>query len=362
MNVLLIEPYYGGSHKTWADGYKRHSQHEVTLLTLPDQFWKWRMQGGAVTLARLYQNGNYQPDVILASDMFNLATFRALTQDLTADIPIALYFHETQLTYPQNTRQKHGWQYAFVNYISALSADRVFFNSPYHLNVFFENLPRMLKHFADYNELQTVDEIRQKSAVLPLGVDLKRYDAFRKQPNTDESPLILWNHRWEDEKNPRAFFSALYALADDGIDFRVALTGENVRQEPHEFEEAKERLREHIVQFGYVDDFSDYARLLWESDYVVSTAHQEFFGGAVAEAVYCGCVPILPNRLNYPHLLPTEAHTACLYRDKGQALYHLLRKHLTGEIHVDVVPLQQYVSQFDWSVVAPLYDKILTEL
>ena len=106
MDVLLIEPYYGGSHKTWADGYKRHSQHEVTLLTLPDQFWKWRMQGGAVTLARLYQAGNYQPDVILASDMFNLATFRTLTQNLTSDIPIALYFHESQLTYPQNSRQK----------------------------------------------------------------------------------------------------------------------------------------------------------------------------------------------------------------------------------------------------------------
>ena len=243
-----------------------------------------------------------------------------------------------------------------------MSADKVFFNSVYHLDVFFENLPRMLKHFADYNELQTIDDIHQKSSVLPLGVELKRYDAFQTPANHNESPLILWNHRWEDEKNPKAFFSALYTLADDGIDFRVALTGENVRQDPHEFEEAKARLGNRIVQFGYVDDFSDYARLLWEADYVVSTANQEFFGGAVAEAIYCGCVPILPNRLNYPYLLPTKAYITCLYHDKGQGLYHFLRKHLTGEIRVNVSPLQQYIAQFDWSIIAPLYDKTLTEL
>ncbi|MBK9052142.1 MAG: DUF3524 domain-containing protein [Chloroflexi bacterium] len=45
MKLLLISPYHSGSHKAWAEGYARHSQHEVRLLTLPGQFWKWRLQG-----------------------------------------------------------------------------------------------------------------------------------------------------------------------------------------------------------------------------------------------------------------------------------------------------------------------------
>ncbi|MCS7260956.1 MAG: DUF3524 domain-containing protein, partial [Anaerolineae bacterium] len=77
----------------------------------------------------------------------------------------------------------------------------------------FAELPRLLKHFPDYNELETIEALRAKSTVLPLGIDLTRLDAFRpaarKRPNTP--PLILWNHRWEYDKNPCEFFEALYA-------------------------------------------------------------------------------------------------------------------------------------------------------
>lgn len=38
MNILLVEPYYGGSHKAWADGYRDHSVHEVRLATMTARF------------------------------------------------------------------------------------------------------------------------------------------------------------------------------------------------------------------------------------------------------------------------------------------------------------------------------------
>ena len=72
-----------------------------------------------------------------------------------------MYFHENQLSYPQSRRQNHGWRYGFINFVSALCADANYFNSQFHLDDFLTKLPRMLKHFADYNELQTIDEIRQ---------------------------------------------------------------------------------------------------------------------------------------------------------------------------------------------------------
>lgn len=358
MQILLIEPYYGGSHQAWADGYKRRSRHDVQLLTMPAQFWKWRMQGGAITMARLLRESNLRPDVILASDMLNLATFRALTHSFI-DSPIALYFHENQMTYPQNSRQGHGWRYGFVNYLSALAADAVYFNSPYHHNVFFETLPRMLKHFGDYNELQTVDEIYKKSSVLPLGLDLSRFDLYHSistdyANSNKETDLIVWNHRWEEDKNPEQLFYALYKLIEAQIPFRVAITGENFRQEPEEFIEARTRLKDHLVQFGYMPAFADYAKLLWQADYVISTAHQEFFGGAIAEAIYCSCIPLLPHRLNYPNLLPDKAHDACLYPEKG--LLSRLKRHLMGEYSVDKALLQAHIRQFDWSIMAPIYD------
>ena len=51
MRILLIEPYFTGSHRAWAEGYAAASQHDVRLVTHDGRFWKWRMQGSAVTLA-----------------------------------------------------------------------------------------------------------------------------------------------------------------------------------------------------------------------------------------------------------------------------------------------------------------------
>ena len=358
MNILLLEPWFGGSHRVWAEGFASRSEHQVQLLTLPAQFWKWRMQGAAVTFARWIRERALQPDVVLASGMMNLATLRSL---LPQSPPLALYLHESQLTYPQGARQNHGWQYGFVNYISALAADRVFFNSAWHQDVFLEELPRMLRHFGDHNEEGSVAGIRAKSDVLAPGLDLQRLDRLRPTELTRaDPPLILWNHRWDEDKNPGLFLDALQALADDGVPFCVALAGANVRRNPVEFEIARAQLGNRVVHYGYVADEVAYSRLLWEADYVVSTAYQDFFGMAVVEAMYCGCVPILPQRLNYPLLVPSVWHAHCLYR--RDRLAPLLLRHLHGQIDVAGDELRACVAHFDWETQAPLMDRALEQL
>lgn len=354
LKILLIEPYYTGSHRAWADGYARFSSHDVRLLTLPGQFWKWRMQGGAVTLSRLYRELDDRPDVILTSDMMDLSIFRAMTRQLTDDIPIALYFHENQLTYPQNSRQKHGYQYAFINYASALAADSIYFNSRFHHDDFFDELPRMLKHFGDHNELATVDALRSKSHILPLGLDLKRLDNFVNYGVKRDKPLVVWNHRWEADKRPDRFFKAIYRLLASGLEFDLALLGENFRNSPKEFETARQQLAGRIVQYGYAESLEDYAGWLHQGDYVVSTADHDFFGIAIAEAIYCGCVPVIPYRLNYPALVTESEQSACLYRHGRFA--QRLGDHLRGEYTVDRQVLKKHIAQFDWAMMAPRYD------
>jgi glycosyltransferase involved in cell wall biosynthesis len=357
MKITLLAPYYGGSHRAWVDGFTQHTRHDVHCITLPAQFWKWRMQGGAVTLAWRYLELAPEPDVIIASDMMDVSIFRAITR---TSRPIALYFHENQLTYPQNQRQGHGWRYGFINYASALAADRLYFNSAFHRDSFFEALPRMLKHFGDYNELETVAILRDKAQVLPLGLALKRFDTYRSAARPHDNAVILWNHRWESEKNPQVFFDALYALDAEGIAFDVILAGANLRRDPQEFSQARAHFGERILHYGYADSFADYARLLWQADYVVSPSYQDFFGIAVAEAIYCGCVPLLADRLNYPYLLPQSYHHTCLFRDG--ALTGLLRQHLLGHYSVDTTALQKHIAQYDWATMIDQYDAMFDDL
>jgi len=69
MNILLVEPYYTGSHKSWAKGYQAFINHNVQIIALPGQFWKWMMHGGTITLAKQFMDMDFSPDLILATDM-----------------------------------------------------------------------------------------------------------------------------------------------------------------------------------------------------------------------------------------------------------------------------------------------------
>jgi glycosyltransferase involved in cell wall biosynthesis len=361
MNVWLVEPYYAGSHRAWADGYQAHSGNSVQLLTLPGRFWKWRMQGGALTLARLAHARDDRPDLILASNMLNLPVFLTLGGGRLVGIPVALYFHENQLTYPLRPGEHRDLHYGFIHLVSALRADAVFFNSAYHQEAFFDELPRMLKHFPDYNELWAVQELRTKSQVLPLGLDLSSLDAFRPIEQTTGRPLVLWNHRWEYDKDPETFFRAVYALIDEGLEFSLILLGRSHRNQPEEFLEAHRRLPDRIHHIGYAPDAATYGRRLWQADIVVSTAVHDFFGGAVVEACYCDCFPILPRDLAYPELLPGDHHEGCLY-DDFEGLVARLRWAITNIQTVRSFSLREHVAQFDWRFMAPLYDAQLLTL
>ena len=365
MRICLLEPYDTGSHHAWLKGYARGSRHAVVPLSLKGAFWKWRMHGGAVTLARRYREHGLGGDLILASDMLDLTTFLALTRDLTAATPVALYMHENQLTYPPRPDEKRDLHYGYINYASMLCADHIYFNSRHHLESWFDELPRLLRHFPDYNELQSVAELRARSTVLPLGLDLAALDAHRAERRLDGPPLIIWNHRWEYDKGPGEFFEALYALKERGLAFEVALLGEHFVRVPPEFDEARRRLGSRIVHFGYAPTYADYARWLWKGDIVVSTAQHDFFGAAIVEAIYCGCRPVLPNRLAYPEHLPPDLGDRCLY-DGQDELVEML-SHAIGEragwADGSVgSSLREWVARYDWTEMAGIYDQAFTRL
>ena len=366
MEILLIEPYHTGSHAAWASGFAAHTRHSVTVLDLPGRFWKWRMHGGAVTLARRFLAEGYAPDLILATDMLDLTTFLALTRSHSSRIPAVLYFHENQLSYPwspgdRDLRNGRDLHYGFINYASAMAANAIFFNSGFQMESFLEELPRLLKHFPDYNELETVEMLETKAKVLPLGIDLCRFDAFNPGRLTQDPTMLLWNHRWEYDKNPDEFFRALYVLEERGLDFEVIILGESFRQRPSEFIKARERLGHRICHMGYAMDFADYARWLWRADILPVTSHHDFFGTSIIEAIYCKCLPLLPRRLSYPELIPSALHDLCFYRDFDDLVDRLA--HAVKNPHRDYhLALRQAVTRFDWREMAPVYDHELEQL
>lgn len=194
MRVLLVEPYFGGSHQAWAEGYQAASRHEVRLLTLPARWWRWRMRGAALTLSEGVAEmtaAGWTPTVVLVSDMVDLPALQAFTRRTLSDVPFVLYFHESQLTYPDSPLAEPDLSYAVTNWLSAVAADHVLFNSEFHRRVFFSQLPRLLRRFPDYTHLHRVREVEGRAQVLPVGVDL----SWVEPGGGGEPPLVVWNHR-----------------------------------------------------------------------------------------------------------------------------------------------------------------------
>ena len=370
MKIWLLDPYFTGSHKKWALEYQKYSSHEVTLLTLKGRHWKWRMHGGSISLAKMALDKKEKPDLFLATSMMDITTFLALTRNTFKNVKVALYFHENQWSYPlspndNDPKYQRDHHYGFIQYASALSADALFFNSSFNLEKFIEGSSKFLKSMRDFRELDTISTIRKKSFVLPLGLDLKKFDSFQDISKPSEhkkksAPLILWNHRWEHDKNPEFFFNTLFKLDKDKIDFNLALLGENRGGKvPHVFKKAKDYFGDRVLVCGHQERFEDYASWLWKSDISYITSNHDFFGVSAVEALYCHCFPIYPKRLAYPEHFGDEFQHHLYSDDKeGQ---QALKKALLEFPFYEKIPSNK-AKEYDWSKMALIYDNKFSNL
>ena len=313
MRVLALEPYYGGSHLAFLDGWSSRSRHEWTILTLPAYKWKWRMRHAAITFAREVENRcrqNANWDVLFCSDMLNLAEFKGLAPQPIRRLPGVAYFHENQLTYPVRCEDERDYQYAFTNMTTVLAAEQVWFNSAYHRDDFLDALGRLLLRMPDHQPFEAIERIRSRSSVQPPGIE----PVSPRRPRRAGPVRILWSARWEFDKDPETFFAALARLKKAGTPFRVSVLGQCFRDVPPVFARAKEQFADSIDHWGYCETRAEYESVLSEADVVVSTARHEFFGIGLIEAVSAGAFPLVPMRLAYPEVLRAEGEPDFFYQ------------------------------------------------
>ncbi len=368
MRVLAIEPYCDGSHQAFLDGWRELSQHEWTQLSLPGYKWKWRMRHASLTMAERAEAAFREGarwDVILASDMLNLPEFLGLAPALRG-LPTICYFHENQLTYPTRDHNPRDQHYAFTNFLSAVCADAVWFNSAFHRDEFLEVLHQFLTRMPDHQCLDSVERIRAKAEVQSPGI---RLSVSPKPPSSNEPLHILWCARWEHDKNPTDFFAAIEQLRQRGCGFELSVVGQQFREVPEAFTRAKGQLASHIKTWGFQPSRTAYEQVLRAADVVVSTANHEFFGLSVLEAIAAGCFPLLPRRLAYPEVLGAEdsridqehfyGHTPANLVNR---LEQLVRRHNSGDLWNGTRDLvTDRVGQYLWSRRVPQLDLALQQ-
>ncbi|XP_062862526.1 glycosyltransferase-like domain-containing protein 1 [Trichomycterus rosablanca] len=406
MSVLLVEAFYGGSHKQLID-LLQESVADTLTYTLPAKKWHWRARTSALYFMQAIPSSP-QYRVLFTSSVLNLAELVALRPDL-APLKKILYFHENQLIYPVRKSQERDFQYSYNQILSCLVADIVVFNSAFNMDSFLSSISSFTKTMPDYRPKGLDQLIRPKCRVLHFPIrfpDVTRFLPDHKlllretQPlcntssqdsqnrsetaarcfesaqksecgseelesNTEKNPdsesglprplHIVWPHRWEHDKDPEMFFQTLLKLKERKLNFEVSVLGETFTDVPDVFTEAKEQLAHHIRHWGFMASKEDYLRTLCQADVVVSTARHEFFGVAMLEAVHCGCYPLCPKALVYPEIFPgsylySTPEQLCK-RLQGFCKHpHLVRKHV----------IQVNTNKFSWDTLGEEYRLLLS--
>jgi glycosyltransferase involved in cell wall biosynthesis len=362
MNLLLLDPFHTGSHAYWSSELttrlnQRHSI-KAELCTLHGRHWKWRMHGSAAAFASLLKQSYAIPDVILTTDMMDVAAFRGLLSREWRGVPIIQYFHENQLTFPWNKadpdfRNGQNRTYGFINIQSALAADTVLFNSKHHRLQFLNAVSQFLSKQPDYKLSTARTIIEKKSAVIPIGIRTdSKISSTQASPKTkDQAPVLLWNHRWENDKAPDNFLRSLLELRQQNLDFNLVLLGQQFDRMPNEWIDIHRLFQDQIIHTGYTENSSDYFAWLRSCDFLIHDPRQEYFGISVLEAMQSGVIPLVSKGHAYDEWMPEIFFRNTAYTLSEQLID--LQINLKSNANL----AKQIASVFDWEHVLPRYEE-----
>jgi len=226
INCIIINPFHGGSHKSFVDVLIRHfdeqpsssSTPSIALFTLPGKKWHWRLLVSAAHFANTIpleepissinnhisyndhcHNSNGDDNgVLFTTSLLNLADLVALRPDLGRRHKI-LYFHENQFFYPNsaqnsnrnsttvtsnhhnhhnhhNNKKKKWSEYGWAQIMSCLVADRILFNSQHNLATFLDGARRFLSQIpAPSRPTNVVQRIETKCSVLYYPIERSKF-------------------------------------------------------------------------------------------------------------------------------------------------------------------------------------------
>ena len=277
-------------------------------------------------------NSGQRFDLLFSTDMLNLAEFKGLLTTDAKNLPTVLYFHENQFAYPNRFEDPRDFHFSFTNFTSAIAADSVWFNSRFNHDSMMSELKTLSKKWPDYSPNRAIDSIAGKTQIQPPGIEIPPSIASSLPNNPLHKPndmlRIVWAARWEHDKNPDLLLEILTNLKSNNVDFKLSVLGESYREIPDVFEKIKHEFQDQICAWGFQETREDYFSALARGNVFLSTADHEFFGLAAVEAIACGLIPLLPNRLAYPEILrddSIENPIQYLYNSVDDAVEKMLR-------------------------------------
>ncbi|XP_057600685.1 glycosyltransferase-like domain-containing protein 1 isoform X5 [Hippopotamus amphibius kiboko] len=310
MSILIIEAFYGGSHKQLVDLLQEELE-DCVLYSLPAKKWHWRARTSALYFSQNIPTSEHYRS-LFTSSVLNLTELAALRPDL-GKLKKILYFHENQLVYPVKKCQERDFQYGYNQILSCLVADVVVFNSIFNMESFLTSIGKFMKLIPDHRPKDLESIIRPKCQVIYFPIrfpDVSRFVPKHKAAHLQKilslkgsggvapSMALPFQQEQRGSENLLKTFDSesgpCHAAQQDNL-------GCSVRQESDlktfsSSDNSSTHRGEHQQSpcdvLAGADDQQRPLHIVWPHRWL--------------EAVYCGCYPLCPKDLVYPEIFPAE--------------------------------------------------------
>jgi hypothetical protein len=347
LDILALEPFYGGIRRAMLETVIRCSRHRWTLLKLPPRRMERRLTAAALWFAeQLSRHWVGRVDVLFTSEAMNLSDlFRRMP--MLGRKPSVVYFHANQLPHPSATADGP-WD--LVNLGTAASANELWFNSRFHLNDFLIRAKALIARHPELAGRNPVPDIANKSRLIPPPVETRWGEASSASApiercertiflNTRDADLPTLNQALGDLKRMQEEYSLVTVGPVDSL---------------------SPDLPRRTV--GEMDDLAQ-LKALQEAGTYLSASPGIPCDHHLVRALAGGCFPVLPEDGVYPELIPPHLHRACLYDGTPESLLaHLLDAWQFRPPDGTEEALRHITRQFDPLSTCRLIDERLEEL
>jgi hypothetical protein len=316
LDILALEPFYGGVRRAMLEAIIRGSRHRWTLLKLPPRRIERRLAAASHWFAeQLSRHWVGNLDLLFTSEALNLSDLYRLMPALLKK-PSVVYFHSDQLPDPAAVAQT---PLDLVNLNTAAAASEIWFNSMFHLRSFLARAGALVKKHPELSSHSPMGELTTKAQIFQPPIDLSALHALAPSMKGQRSRRSIFV---ETRDSDISLLNAVVAtLERRGEEFKLYTVGNLDGLTP-------DLPR---IALPEADDHAQ-AKAMMECGIFLSVKHDAPVDHYAVRALAAGCWPLMPNSGVYRELIPEGLHSSCLYDGRTDQL--------TGRIQ-DVFHLEQ---------------------
>lgn len=304
LDILILEPYFGGVRQNIIELWQKHSRHRWKLHKLPARRLDRRLVAGAQWFAeQLSRHQKSRYDIVFTSDALNLADLVRLVPSL-AGVPSVLYVYRDFLA---NYGADDGAM-TQACLASANTASEIWFPSLYVLKAMLSDAAALADTHPEMGGRAPLKRLVAKAQIVYPPIDAKPPSRAPGLDAARRPRCICLDNR---VPCPEIYLPFLEQIMGRDEPVEIQVLGDALTPLPAGINATTVAIR----------DESDLFRVFQQAEIFVTSEAPAVFDPVPLQAMAAGCIPLMPRVGFFQEYLPAALHRWCLFDPNPEDLH-----------------------------------------